>query len=400
MKWKTIISSALALTCAFGINTAAVSADTGTASDPADTAASEQAEDTSKTVTLTLEEAVQKMKTDSPSSRQAELNHSSDLVAIKSKGETIHQYNEEQDQIKASGALVSGTVSKTDTDIARLSRDFVQNHLEDNYNAEMNSIEESAVSQYYTILINQKNVTQAASALEYQKKLTSSCEVKYRYGIGTKEDLLTQQTAQLNAETALADARTTLDSSIRSFNQALGYDLDTELVLSTPIEKTEEELPSAEDTISKALAENLDLKYYTEVYVPNLQKQMNHLRYTVSTNSAAYKNAELTYNKALESVNNMPTEREQTIRSAYDSLSALDNQIALAEDSQKTAERTLNNIKTMYSHGLATALDISQAQMNLDNTVQTYASLMVKYNEALLSIQHMAGVGSQRVTYS
>ncbi|MGN1350719.1 MAG: TolC family protein [Anaerovoracaceae bacterium] len=359
-----------------------------------------------KTVTLTLEEAVTKMKTDSALSQQAEFNRRQDEITAKSYTETARSIKSSLEDISEASdlntaySLQQSGVTKSNQRIAELSRDFVNEHKDENYEAEMNGIEQSAVSQYYNILLDQEEKDLCESRLSYQKKLLSSAETKYSRGMISYDALVSQRNAAESAERNLRDAETALSADMRTFNENLGYDLDTRLVLTTPIEQTAEELPDVKDAVDSALENSLELKYYTDFTVKKLELQMNSLRYSTSLSSSSYKNAELSYEKSLRSIEEKKTAKEQSIRNAYDTLSRLDGQIEAAREALETAERSYASALKKYDLGLVSALSLQEAELSASSARQSLDSAIVSYNCAVTQLKGDTGAGSSRISFS
>lgn len=359
-----------------------------------------------KTVVLTLEDAVEKMKIDSTLSEQADFNRKQDEITAKSYTESVKTINSNLKALSAAEdlntaySLQQSGATKSNLKIAQLSRDFVTEHIDDNYEAEMNGIEQSAVSQYYTILLDQENVEVCESQLTYQKRLLSSAETKYSQGMISYDDLVTQQNAVSSAERDLNNAVTTRNSDMRKFNEDFGYDLDTQLVLTTSIEQVEESLPDVEEAVESALENSLELKYYTDYTAEKLELQFGSISSTTSKSSSSYKNAELSYEKSLSQIKEMTTAKEQSIRRSYDSLSKLEAQISAASQSLETAQRNYSSAQKKYELGLVSALSVESAKMSEITAQQSLNQAIVSYNCAVTQLKGDIGVGSSRITFS
>ena len=217
-----------------------------------------------KTKELSLDDAIKIMQTTGLQAETAEMNKKNDQATLRSTSDNLKVIN---DTLKYSDymdlntlyQLQSNGINSTNQKIAQKTRDFIQANIDNNYQAEMNSIEQTTRKLYYGVLQAQENVDVSKESLEIEKQLLEIAKKKHSLGMLSDLALTNQEYSVTSAENTLVQAEQSLLSAQSSFNMLMNLPTDTELKLTTPLEQAEAELPRLDEAIDSMMNNNLNL---------------------------------------------------------------------------------------------------------------------------------------------
>ena len=177
---------------------------------------------------LSLKEAVNTMKTTGYLAQMATINKKSDEAVAKGYSEsvsTMGHYLKLIDDLPLSAArtLQDEGVTQTNQDMKKIQRDFAQANINNNYEADMNSIEQKTVQLYYGVIQAEDNVRVCNENLAVQNALLANVQQKSSNGKATKLEVSSQQSAVISAEQSVKEATVTLTKAKMQFNILLGY---------------------------------------------------------------------------------------------------------------------------------------------------------------------------------
>ena len=295
--------------------------------------------------------------------------------------------------------LQSNGINSTNQKIAQKTRDFIQANIDNNYQAEMNSIEQTTRKLYYGVLQAQENVDVSKESLEIEKQLLEIAKKKHSLGMLSDLALTNQEYSVTSAENTLIQAEQSLLSAQSSFNMLMNLPTDTELKLTTPLEQAEAELPTLDEAIDSMMNNNLNLKYI-DYGIEVAEMQYTSLRYTVSTSSGTYKKAEVAYQNAKIGFEQAKSSMKTDMRTNYYNLADLENQIKTFEATIALTEKSLKVQETQFDLGMITISDVNKTKLSLQQAKQGLTNAIVTYNNALSDFNLSMGVGTERITFS
>ena len=352
---------------------------------------------------LTLEEAVETMQTTGMQAESAAMSKKSDEAIASGYKETISNISDALDvmdflPLEQQYQLQQNGITQSNMKLAMLQRDFVKANIDNNYQADMNKIEQTTNQLYYGLLQAKENVAACEEALTSEKNTLELIKKKYALGAASSVEVQVQENKVATAEDTLNQAKNTVQSTEANFIMLMDLDPDAELNLTTELEKMSADIPSLADATASMLKNNLELKYYdylTEV----TEIQINSLRYTTSKNSSAYKKAENAYNQAQMAIKQMTENKKTSLRTAYEELSALESQITKFKSTISLTETSLNLAKVKYDLGMGTLSEIESAQLTLTQAKQGLTNAIAAYNQAITNIKFDIGVGTTRISF-
>ena len=357
-----------------------------------------------KTKELSLDDAIKIMQTTGLQAETAEMNKKNDQATLRSTSDNLKIIN---DTLKYSDYMDLNTlyqlqangINSTNQKIAQKTRDFIQANIDNNYQAEMNSIEQTTRKLYYGVLQAQENVDVSKESLEIEKQLLEIAKKKHSLGMLSDLALTNQEYSVTSAENTLIQAEQSLLSTQSSFNMLMNLPTDTELKLTTPLEQAEAELPTLDEAIDSMMNNNLNLKYI-DYGIEVAEMQYTSLRYTVSTSSGTYKKAEVAYQNAKIGFEQAKSSMKTDMRTNYYNLADLENQIKTFEATIALAEKSLKVQETQFDLGMITISDVNKTLLSLQQAKQGLTNAIVAYNNALSDFNLSMGVGTERITFS
>ncbi len=357
-----------------------------------------------KTKELSLEDAITIMQTTGLQAETAEMNKKNDQATLRSTSDNLKVIN---DTLKYADfmdlntlyQLQSNGVNSTNQKIVRRTREFIEENIDNNYQAEMNSIEKTTRQLYYGVLQAQENVDVSKKSVEIEKQLLEIAKKKHSLGMLSDLALTQQEYSVTSAENTLVQAEQTLLSAQSSFNMLMNLPTDTQLKLTTPLEQAEAELPTLDEAIDSMMNNNLSLKYI-DYGIEVAEMQYTSLRYTVSTSSGTYKKAEVSYQNAKIGFEQAKASMKTDMRTNYYNLAELENQIRTFESTISLTEKSLAVQEKQFELGMITISDVNKTKLSLQQAKQGLTNAIVTYNNALSDFNLSMGVGTERITFS
>lgn len=244
----------------------------------------------------------------------------------------------------------------------------------------LKGIEIDAVSSYYIVLVAEKTIEINEVNLNKSNEQLRVVNLKFNNGSATKAEVL-------SAEMAVQQAKTDLDSAVDDLNIAkldllnkLCLPLDQEVVLTdtelTYVPTTELNL---EESIEKAKAERLEI-----ISAENnleLQKIETHA-YQAYYTSNLWQNK--VYGKKLEDAElNVPQaykDVELDVRKSYLNLVKAERSLVNMDKTVELAKEAARINKLLYDNGMATSLDVLEANAGLAQAEIGHYQLLAAYN--------------------
>ena len=244
----------------------------------------------------------------------------------------------------------------------------------------LKGIEIDTVSTYYKVLVAEKTIKINQSKLNKANEQLRVVELKFNNGSATKAEIL-------NAEMAVQQAKTDLDSAIDDLNIAkldllnkIDLPFTQEIVL-TDIELSY--IPTTELDLDKSIetAKVERLEIITAENNLELQKIETHA-YKAYYTSNLWQNK--VYTKKLEDAEiNVPQaykDVELDVRKSYLNLVKAERSLVNMDKTVELAKEAARINKLLYDNGMATSLDVLEADTNLAQAEIGRYQLLAVYN--------------------
>ncbi|MDO4481111.1 MAG: S-layer homology domain-containing protein [Bacillota bacterium] len=301
-----------------------------------------------------------------------------------------------EDVINAIDTMEKSGVNKANLDMANLQKEFAEDNIDANYEAEMNAIEYQTITLYYGILQAEENLRVCEENLELQKKLLRDTEIKYSAGAATSIEVKAQQMSVNSAEQDVKTAKSSAEKAKMSFNMLLGFEVTDNVILTDTLAPRGWQDINLEAAIDSALKNRLSivqLRYACEIQ--ELSLKSIGLSSTVS--SGAYQKQKEALKITELALENMPKNIEIEMRSAYIDLKSKYNTIAESRETVNMAEESLRAAEVMFKAGMNTAADVQKAQVSVKQANQLLMASVADYNMALYDFEYASGVGRERI---
>ena len=331
-----------------------------------------------ETITLTLEEVSERMKTTGQGYDLAVLNKEFLEAAIKG-----------QDQ--AYKLLINSSTLEEKT--TKITKDYYRAIAPLNFQAELNNLELKAVTAFVNLLQTKENFRIAKENLEEEARLNKISEQKLKLGMISKLDKLSSDNALFQAQSELLAAEKNYNNIKMAFNLQLGYPLMANTEPAGILDKMESPDMALLTAIKEALNNRNEVKQ-TEynLFFSETERFSYSLRYP--TNSATYKSKEAALLSAQIADKNTRASIEMEIKNLYMSILEGEKAIEASKLTLINAEEALKIAELSYNLGLNTQADVHRAANGLYYAKLGLVQRIADYNLNVLRWGFATGIGT------
>jgi hypothetical protein len=364
---------------------------TATTAFAAETSTETAAESTSEEGTVSTEESGVWQLTYEEALELAEDN-SSDLDNVAEKAEYLQDLKEDIWDITGSFSVptvsyqqwVDDEVYSIYSQIQSISSSMTQNR----YTEEITKLTlESTVKSYFTsILSDESSLEVAKKEAEVKKTQYLQGQTKNKMGLISDYDLRTLETDYKTAVDNVETLERTIEEEYRSFNQLLGISDDTEYELVYDIEYTPYEM-------GQSMTQYIQNKLNTDYTIKQLEQNVDDAEFNKnymsmsSTNSQSASN-KYSYEEAKSTLKTAKEDKELAIQNAYNEVQELENQYETAQRNLETAKSNLELAELNYSLGRNTALDVTKAELDVEEAENTLAQIVYSHDMKVYQLEN------------
>lgn len=364
---------------------------TATTAFAAETSTETAAESASEEGTVSTEESGVWQLTFEEALELAEDN-SSDLDNVAEKAEYLQDLKEDIWDITGSFSVptvsyqqwVDDEVYSIYSQIQSISSSMTQNR----YTEEITKLTlESTVKSYFTsILSDESSLEVAKKEAEVKKTQYLQGQTKNKMGLISDYDLRTLETDYKTAVDNVETLERTIEEEYRSFNQLLGISDDTEYELVYDIEYTPYEM-------GQSMTQYIQNKLNTDYTIKQLEQNVDDAEFNKnymsmsSTNSQSASN-KYSYEEAKSTLKTAKEDKELAIQNAYNEVQELENQYETAQRNLETAKSNLELAELNYSLGRNTALDVTKAELDVEEAENTLAQIVYSHDMKVYQLEN------------
>ena len=364
---------------------------TATTAFAAETSTETAAESASEEGTVSTEESGVWQLTYEEALELAEDN-SSDLDNVAEKAEYLQDLKEDIWDITGSFSVptvsyqqwVDDDVYSIYSQIQSISSSMTQNR----YTEEITKLTlESTVKSYFTsILSDESSLEVAKKEAEVKKTQYLQGQTKNKMGLISDYDLRTLETDYKTAVDNVETLERTIEEEYRSFNQLLGISDDTEYELVYDIEYTPYEM-------GQSMTQYIQNKLNTDYTIKQLEQNVDDAEFNKnymsmsSTNSQSASN-KYSYEEAKSTLKTAKEDKELAIQNAYNEVQELENQYETAQRNLETAKSNLELAELNYSLGRNTALDVTKAELDVEEAENTLAQIVYSHDMKVYQLEN------------
>lgn len=261
-------------------------------------------------------------------------------------------------------------------------------------------LEIQAKSGYYGLLVAEETIEINKNSLAQAEEQLKVLNLKFENGSATKAEVLNGEVSVHEAKTELDSSTDALKLSQLKYLSQLGLPLDTELKLT---DREIEYVPTGDIDLNAVLEK-------AKVDRPEIVNAKNSLEvqeiYThavkayYTSNLAVYKVAEKDLEDAEIAVSDAYEDVELDIREMYQNLVESERKLKNLDQSLELAQEAVRVNKLLYDNGMATSLDVLNANTALTQAQIGRYQVLISYNINKLLFENSSLIGSKGVTYS
>ncbi len=390
---------------------------------------------------LSLKDAVKIMQTEGSTAETAQLHKESDEAVSSGYSEKVQKINETEkklDQVDAQlskaiagasyqlqqtglnkyqatalatslvGASAGNAVSiayeaqqagvtSNNKKIMQMRRTFAEANKENNYQAEMNSIEADTISMYYKVLLAQEQYDIAKENVAVAEKTLKNVNAKKAVGTLSKKDVLQAQSNLTEAESNKRSAETILRYAKMGFNYMLGYNTQQEIILTDTIASAAsgEKITSPEEAVKKAYENRLELKgaaLAVDVYDVLLKDVSDYPK-----KSSTYLTAKINLANAKKTEKDAYSRIEIDVRNKYNVLQDKKTAVDSAKKLLAYATEGERLMNLTYEEGMSTVDELLAVQVSRYKAKLNLANANAEYAFALKAYEYSQGLGTTRL---
>ncbi len=379
------------------------------------------AESSTSTGNLSLQEATLIMTTKGTRAETADLNRKSDIAVANGyseKASTIKKTLDGLDQLYQAESLygdnftiatgytssmvmqlsyeaqVAGA-TQNNKKILNLRRSFAQENQQNNYQADLNKIQEDTVMMYGNVLLAQDNYKIATDNLIVQQKIMKTINAKKSVGLLSKKDVLQAQTAVMDAEKEVRTSKTKMAYAHMSFNYLLGFGVLQPVTFTDKLAETTTEGIDVELAIESARNNRNEIKganFAKEIYKILLNDVSAYPK-----SSSTYLTAQINLLTAEKTAKDAWVQIEIDIRNRAAEVEDKEAALIAAKALQNYAEEGVRLITLTNEEGLSTVDELLNAQVSYYKSKLNVAKAISDYNISLKELKDAQGVGTMRI---
>lgn len=370
-----------------------------------------------ETIYMSLDEAINIMKTKGVRAETAELNKKSDLAIangysekytkIKKTLEDIETLENLPDSylnylgytrsqvIKLSFDAQTAGASENNKKVLDLRKKFANANFENNYQADMNKIEQETIKMYSTVVLAEDNYKISGENLLAQKSNLKKIVLKKNVGLLSKKDVLQAQNLCMEAEKELRNAQTKMEFAKMSFNYLLGFNVIDKVVFTDNIKENEKLEINLEKYVENALINRNEIKgadFAKEIY----QILLNDVK-GYPKSSSTYLNAQINLLTSEKTAKDARTQIEIDVRNKAAMVEDKRAYMVAAKTLEAYAEEGLRLIKLTNEEGMSTVEELLNGQVNLYKAKLNSSKAISEYNISIKELEDSQGIGTMRI---
>ena len=211
-------------------------------------------------------------------------------------------------------------------------------------------------------------------------------QTKNKMGLISDYDLRTLETDYKTAVDNVETLERAIEEEYRSFNQLLGISDDTEYELVYDVEYTPYEM-------GQSMTQYIQNKLNTDYTIKQLEQNVDDAEFNKnymsmsSTNSQSASN-KYSYEEAKSTLKTAKEDKELAIQNAYNEVQELEDQYETAQRNLETAKSNLELAELNYSLGRNTALDVTMAELNVEEAENTLAQIVYSHDMKIYQLEN------------
>ncbi|MBO8165432.1 MAG: TolC family protein [Brevibacillus sp.] len=243
---------------------------------------------------------------------------------------------------------------------------------------------------YYDLLHAQDDLALKEQSLNRYKTQLKVAQAAFEVGTRAKSDVLQAEAGVASAEAALAVAKSSVEVAKMKLNQFIGVDLSMDWTLATRPGAVEEQRIDLDEAIRQAQQKRAEvIQKQEEIKVAELNVDLIDKYLALGTYQGRMAKKEV--EKARLELEKTRKEIAVEVSQAYYNLEAARTAIAAYEKAKEAAQENYRLTSLRFENGLATTLEVIQAEEELSNRENQYQEALHNYNLARVTFENALG---------
>jgi outer membrane protein len=222
------------------------------------------------------------------------------------------------------------------------------------------------------------SVTSAQNFLSNAQTKINIARVQLQLGIISSSDASVAEATYKAAQAAVDTAGINESDAYHTFNKDLGLDTEARPILTERPQYSTFSVDDLTSTINSTVAVNptVWLKYQA---ITLAQLGVDLYDYSSAAKSGTVLSQQINVQQANITASNTQEQAQQLMRTIYDNISKTEEQYNTQQDTLKTAQDTLRTTQVKYDVGMATKLDLSNAELAVNNATQALNTIIYQH---------------------
>ena len=341
---------------------------------------------------LSLEEALNVAIDDSLAGKTATWNLENAEAAYKSNKNSANTLDNVLAVYSAYGIFGDVGTNK-DVKMLEIARDYAKAQKDNNYSAEIMSLEMEVKGLYFQTIQASEMKTITTENLEIKEKLYQDVQKKFELGMVSKQELLTAEYDYLKAKTDLEKYENTEKTAKMGLNMYLGYDVMDNVILTDKLITSDFLEVDLAESISQALLNRNEIggsKFALDIQQINMDK----IKVRYPSSASEYMKQKVAYETALFNFENAGKSIEMDVRNKYMDLIQKQHAIESGQKAVENATEALRLSQLTYEAGMIILTDLQNVQSMTLQAKLGLSQSVLDYNIALDSFNAATDVGT------
>lgn len=336
---------------------------------------------------LTLEEAINTALKGNPSVIESEMTLEQTQVSYKKSMSGIDDIKESFDRKDIPPTSMDYMKNIT---LPELNADYLLENAKMNLEA-LKTAQKTAIEQaYFSLRQTEKQCEIQKENLEVSKALYEKTKKKFDMGLVARQEVLKGELSVLNAEVSYKATLSNLSKQKMELNNALGFNIMNELILTDELTYKPFEVESIKAAINNAFASSNALKALELTYkIKALELEITGRQFPDGT--YAYEEQEIKVAKALKDLEDEKKAIELKVRQYYLDVIQKQEEIKSGQKSVEVAEEMFKLSQTTYDAGLGLLTDVQSAQLSLQEKKLNLSNAIFSYNMTVMKFNDLVG---------
>ncbi|MHB8170317.1 MAG: TolC family protein [Thermincolia bacterium] len=242
-------------------------------------------------------------------------------------------------------------------------------------------------SAYYDVLKAERYLAIKKASLQRAQEQYKIAQANLKAGTIAKGDLVAVEAGVARSQADVVSAQNDYNITLMKFNKVLGLNLDTPVKLNTKFIYEPSKAIDYAESLKDALANNIEiLKVKEDLEVKQEEFRVANKFYGGGV--AIFEKAKFTQREAEIKVKQQEIDTTLAVKEAWLNLRSAEEMLGFLVKNVEKEKENVRIVTLKYKNGLATHLDMSGADLALEEAEKLYADTLYGYNTAKAAFKY------------